>query len=115
MNCVYHINLGVGYIPCGAPFFGQIFVVVVAFHPGGRSSRRMLPLPHNVNEGKKMSGGKNVSESPPPVQRLFQAWRSIAAFGLPALPFHKSWIRHCFLTAGEDHLWTPGPPGEPWL
>ena len=29
----------------------------------------------------------------PPLSDFFQAWRD--AFGFPAIPFHKSWIRHC--------------------
>ena len=42
---------------------------------------------------------------PPPAERLFQGWRGIAAFGFPALPFHKSWIRHCtVLTIRQDMM-----------
>ena len=39
--------------------------VVVACHPGGRSGRRTVPLPNNVND-VKIVREKNVSESPPP-------------------------------------------------
>ena len=72
------------------PFF---FFLSFPFHPGGRSGRRTVPLPHNVDDAKKCV---RVPPPPPPLSDLFQAWRGIAAFGFPSLPFHKSWIRHCW-------------------
>ena len=48
----------------GPPFFGRFFV---ACHPGGRSGRRMVPLPDNVNDGKKnLRKTKCVGVPPPP-------------------------------------------------
>ena len=67
----------------------------------GLVGRSRYPLPHNVN----MTQQQKISPPPPPpplAERLFQAWRGIAEFGFPALPFHKSWIRH----------WAARTPGE---
>ena len=72
--------------PRSPPFFlgggGLVFCFLFAFHPGGRSGRRTVA---------KNKSGKNVSGSPtpPPAERLFQAWRGIAAFGFPAFPFSQ--------------------------
>ena len=38
------------------------FFFFFAFHPGGRSGRRTVPLPHNVNDVKKKIKEKTVSE-----------------------------------------------------
>ena len=45
-------------------FFGLFFFF--ACHPGGRSGRRTVPLPNNVNVGPKNSGGKMCRSPPPP-------------------------------------------------
>ena len=38
---------------------GAVFVVV-AFHPGGRSGRRTVPLPHNENDARKKKSEKKI-------------------------------------------------------
>ena len=75
--------------PIFRPFFGLVFFF--AFHPGGRFGRRTVPLHQNINDAtKKFRRKQNLVEFPPTAERLLQA----SAFGFPALPFHKSWIRH---------------------
>ena len=98
---------GGGRIGRGPPFFVFFFLL---FTPEvGLVNRRYLP--HNVNHAttkKKTHTQKKKSEKmcrspppppPPPAERLFQAWR-----GFPALPFHKSWIRHCYGIADYGHF-----------
>ena len=65
---------GGGRIGRGPPFFRTIlifsgiffFFFFFACHPGGRSGRRTVPLPNNVNVGPKNSGGKMCRSPPPP-------------------------------------------------
>ena len=85
---------------CGPLFFGRFFFFFFFFfacHPGGRSGRRTVPLPSNVNDAKKKKK-KCVVGVPPPPPPLSDFFLGLAEFGFPALPFHKSWIRHCTLT-----------------
>ena len=90
---------GGGRIGRGPPFFRTIlifsgfffFFFFFACHPGGRSGRRTVPLPNNVNVGPKNSGGK-MCRSPPPHWATFSGLAGFFIF--PAPPFHKSWIRH---------------------
>ena len=46
-----------GGIQGGVDFF-FFFFFFFAFHPGGRSGRQTVPLPHNVNYTPKIQGGK---------------------------------------------------------
>ena len=56
---------------------------------------------------------KNVSDSPPPpppppLSDFFRPGAASAEFGFPALPFHKSWIRHWYVVvtgALRDAFW----------
>ena len=62
---------GEGQIGPRSPLFRPFFF---AFHPGGRSGKQTVPLPHNVNHAKKStpkkkkkkSGGKKCVGAPPP-------------------------------------------------
>ena len=61
----WRIPGGGGRIGRGPPFFrtilifsGVFFFFFFACHPGGRSGRRTVPLPNNVNVGPKNSGEK---------------------------------------------------------
>ena len=64
-------------------FFFFFFFFFFACHPGGRSGRRTVPLPNNVNDAKQ----KNVSESPP-----------LISFFRPGMvkttPLNKSCVRY---------------------
>ena len=48
------------------PFFPPFFFFFFAFHPRGRSGRRTVPPPHNVNVATNKNQGGNVPDSPPP-------------------------------------------------
>ena len=82
-------------------FFFFFFFFFFACHPGGRSGRRTVPLPNNVNVGPKNSGGK-MCRSPPPPPPLSDFFRPDGEFRFPAPPFHKSWIRHCSAPLNEN-------------
>ena len=83
------------------PPFGYVnffFFFFFAYHPGGRSGRRTVPLPNNVNDVKNCKEKKNVSESPPPpppppLSDFFRPGAASRNLLSKTTPFKKSCVR----------------------
>ena len=92
---------GGGGESAAAPLFCANFIIYLLF----TLEVGLAGLPHNVNDGKKKKKSEKKmcrNPPPPPPHRWVTFFRPVAAF--PALPFHKSWIRHCNIVLFKTNI-----------